>query len=161
MALNCSFVLNGMETSILSCAGVGNFPAFSGRMVGRNNPTSTNVSMTGALPTGRYFIVSRESGGRLGSLRMAALKYYYGAGREEWFSLYRDDGKINDDTFIEGVKRGNFRLHPIGPQALSEGCITMTALADFDYLRAALLNTSMIGVPGTSLRAHGIMKVTV
>jgi len=37
----------------------------------------------------------------------------------------------------------------------------MTALADFDYLRAALLNTSMIGVPGTSLRAHGIMKVTV
>lgn len=92
---------------------------------------------------------------------MAALKYYYGAGREEWFSLYRDDGKINDDTFIEGVKRGNFRLHPIGPQALSEGCITMTALADFYYLRAALLNTSMIGVPGTSLRAHGIMKVTV
>ncbi|PKE27656.1 hypothetical protein CWS43_25680 [Rahnella sp. AA] len=160
MPLTCSFVLNGMETSILSCAGVGNFPAFSGRFAGRNNPTLTNVAMSGALPVGRYYIVSRESGGRLGAVRMAALKYIYGAAREDWFSLYRDDGKINDETFIEGVKRGNFRLHPIGPLGLSEGCITMTSLAEFDYLRAALMATSMITIPGSSLKAHGIMKVS-
>lgn len=161
MAITCSYVLNGMETSILSCAGVGNFPAFSGQLVGRNNPTLTNIADLGPLPTGRYFIVSRVSGGRLGGLRNAVLKYGYGTDRDTWFGLYRDDGKINDETFIEGVKRGSFRLHPIGPKGLSEGCITMTSQSDFDYLRAALLGTSMIGIPGSSLKAHGTIRVSL
>lgn len=30
----------------------------------------------------------------------------------EWFGLYRDDGKIDDYTWINNVERGNFRLHP-------------------------------------------------
>ncbi|WP_421670688.1 tlde1 domain-containing protein [Rahnella sp. EDr1-12] len=68
---------------------------------------------------------------------------------------------MNDETFIEGVKRGSFRLHPIGPKGLSEGCITMTSQSDFDYLRTALLGTSMIGVPGSSLKAHGTIRVTL
>lgn len=161
MAITCTYVLNGMETSILSCAGVGNFPAFSGQMAGRNNPTLSSIADIGPLPTGRYFIVSRQSGGRLGAIREFGLKYGYGTDRNTWFALYRDDGKINDETFIEGVKRGNFRLHPIGPMGLSEGCITMTSHADFDYLRAALLGASMIGVPGTSLKAHGTIRVTL
>lgn len=161
MAITCSYVLNGMETSILNCAGVGNFPAFSGQLAGRNNSTLTCISEIGALPTGRYFIVSRQSGGRLGGLRNIGLKYIYGTDRESWFALYRDDGKINDETFIEGIKRGAFRLHPIGPRALSEGCITMTSQVDFDYLRTALLETSMIGVPGTSLKAHGTIRVSL
>ncbi|MDE8555645.1 DUF2778 domain-containing protein [Pantoea vagans] len=32
-----------------------------------------------------------------------------------WFGLFRDDGKIDDLTFVQGIRRGNFRLHPIGP----------------------------------------------
>lgn len=161
MAIVCSYVLNGMETSILCCAGVGNFPAFSGQRSGRNNPTLANVTDIGPLPTGRYFIVSRQSGGRLGPIREFGLNNWYGTDRSTWFGLYRDDGKINDETFIAGVRRGNFRLHPIGPRALSEGCVTMTSHSDFEYLRAELLNTSMIGVPGTSLRAHGTIRVTL
>ncbi|PKE29851.1 hypothetical protein CWS43_13980 [Rahnella sp. AA] len=159
MPIACSYVLNGMETSILSCTGVGNFPAFSGQRHGRNNPTLTHVGDIGPLPTGRYFVVSRVSGGRLGGLRNCILKYGYGTDRDTWFGLYRDDGKVNDETFIEGMKRGEFRLHPVGPKGLSEGCITMTSQVDFDYLRAALLSSTMITVPGSSLKAHGIIKV--
>lgn len=159
MAISCSYALNGMETSILCCTGVGNFPAFSGQFHGRNNPTLTTVKDIGPLPSGRYFIVSRLSGGRLGAVYDFGYKNVYGADRTVWFGLYRDDGKVNDETFIEGVRRGNFRLHPVGPRGLSEGCITMTSHTDFDYLRAALLGTSMIGVPGTSLKAHGIIRV--
>jgi hypothetical protein len=53
----------------------------------------------------------------------------------EWFALWRDDGGIDDYTWIEGVKRGNFRLHP---GTLSEGCITLPHDSDFATLRNAL-----------------------
>ena len=62
-------------------------------------------------------------------------------------------------TFIEGVRRGNFRLHPIGPRGLSEGCITLSHITDFDYLRNRLLKTSMINVPGSLLMAYGTIRV--
>lgn len=41
--------------------------------------------------------------------------------RSDWFSLYRDDGEIDDRTVIDNVKRENFRPHPVGPLGLSEG----------------------------------------
>ncbi|KMW71382.1 hypothetical protein TI10_21155 [Photorhabdus luminescens subsp. luminescens] len=159
MPITCTFTLNGMPTSILHCIGVGSFPAFSGQKYGRNNAYMTTVQDIGPLPKGRYFIVGRQSGGRLNAIRMWVLKNFYGTDRETWFALYRDDGKINDETFIEGVKRGNFRLHPIGPRGLSEGCVTLTQQTDFDYIRAALLKTTMIPIPGSSLKAYGTIKV--
>lgn len=50
----------------------------------------------------------------------AATKYS-GSDRSVWFALYRDDGNIDDWTFIDHVERGHFRLHPAGCMGISEG----------------------------------------
>lgn len=159
MPINCTFSLNGMPTSLLKCYGVGSFPAFSGQKQGINNASLTVVKNIGPIPQGRYYIVGRQSGGRLSELRDGLLRYGYGTNRKEWFALYRADGRIDDWTFIDGVKRGNFRLHPVGPMGLSEGCITLNHLPDFEYLRVQLLKTSMIPVPGSPLKAYGTIQV--
>ncbi|MFU0885012.1 DUF2778 domain-containing protein [Kluyvera sichuanensis] len=154
------FALNGLPSSILTVPGVGNFPAFSGQKYGRDNVTMAGRPDIGPIPPGRYFVVGRESGGRLGALRNYFLKNFYGTDRESWFALYKDDWQIDDSVFIDGIKRGSFRLHPIGPMGLSEGCITLLHPSDFDYLRAALLKTSMVPVPCTSFKAYGTITVT-
>lgn len=75
----------------------------------------------------------------------------------EWFALWRDDWGIDDYTWIESVKRGNFRLHP---GVLSEGCITLSHDSDFAMLRNALLRTQRIDVPCTKkLQAYGTIEV--
>lgn len=88
-----------MPTSLLTCSGVGRFPAFSGQRQGRNNASLTSVPDIGPIRLGTYYIIGRQSGGRLSSIREAALKYVYGTDRRQWFSLYRRDGKI-DDLYI-------------------------------------------------------------
>ena len=154
------FSLNGLQTSILTVPGVGNFPAFSGQKSGRNNSTLSSIVDIGPIPPGRYFIVGRHSGGRLGSIYDFYLKNFYGTDRSEWFALYGDDWQIDDSVFIETIKRGGFRLHPIGPRGLSEGCITLTHVSDFDYLRKALLKTTMIQVQSCSFKAYGTITVS-
>lgn len=154
------YALNGLPSSILSVPGVGNFPAFSGQLYGRNNVTMAGRKNIGPIPPGRYFVVDRKSGGRLGAITDFGLKNIYGTDRSSWFALYKDDWQIDDSMFIDGVKRGNFRLHPIGPRGLSEGCITLLHLSDFEYLREALLKTTMIPVPCTSFKAYGTITVT-
>ncbi|WP_335337263.1 DUF2778 domain-containing protein [Chania multitudinisentens] len=76
-----------------------------------------------------------------------------------WFALYRDDGTINDRTWINGIMRGQFRLHPVGRLGLSEGCITFYSPNEFSRLRAALLQTKTVKVPGTALQAYGTIEV--
>ena len=146
--------------TVLVCPGVGTFPAFSGNGIGRNNAEATDRINVGALPEGRYYIVDRASGGILAHLRDLFLKGIYGTDRNAWFALYRDDGKVDDITFIHGVRRGNFRLHPIGPRGLSEGCITLLQAQDYrrlaDYLHKRGAN---ILVPGSGLRAYGTIEV--
>ncbi|MGK3116306.1 tlde1 domain-containing protein [Candidatus Pantoea formicae] len=58
-------------------------------------------------------MVERPTGGRLGPFRERFLKEVYGTDRTTWFALYRDDGKIDDITFINGVRRGLFRCIPL------------------------------------------------
>lgn len=77
----------------------------------------------------------------------------------EWFALYAIDGKIDDETYCNQVKRGNFRLHPKGPRGISEGCITIEKLADFNYIRALLKSVAPAVIPGSDLKAYG--KVVV
>ncbi|WP_369797287.1 DUF2778 domain-containing protein [Enterobacter sp. BIDMC 29] len=89
-----------------------------------------------------------------------ALKNIYGTDRSKWFALYKDDWQIDDQVFVEGVRRGHFRLHPIGPRGLSEGCITLLHLSDFDYLYEAIMKTTMMPVPCTSFKAYGTITVT-
>ena len=115
MAVACTFKLNRKSTSQLVCPGVGSFPAFSGQKEGRDNPAMVSKADIGPLPLGRYYIVDRQSGGRLGWLRDWASRHY-SVDRNEWFALYRDDGVIDDATSVGGVSRGAFRLHPIGPR---------------------------------------------
>lgn len=148
-----------MPLSILQCKDIGNFPAFSGQKYGRNNDTMTSRQNIGPIPKGRYYILNRQSDGRMGFLYDIALRYGYGTDRDEWFALYRDDGNIDDFTFENGITRGRFRLHPVGPRGLSEGCITPSHIPDFNYLRAKILNTSMIIVPGTGMKAFGTVVV--
>lgn len=159
MSIECTFTLNGMPSSILHCKDVGNFPAYSGQKYGRNNETMTGRENIGPIPKGRYYILSRQSGGRMRLLYDLALRYGYGTNRDEWFALYRDDGRIDDYTFEKGIKRGQFRLHPSGPRGLSEGCITLNHIPDFNYLRAKLLSTSMIKIPGNNMSAFGTVRV--
>ncbi|MBN3804682.1 DUF2778 domain-containing protein [Paraburkholderia sp. Ac-20336] len=145
--------------STLSCAGVGNFSVFSGDKAGKDNPAYIAVPNVGLLPPGRYYIVDRGSGGIFTHLRDFFLQHLYGTDRSKWFGLYKDDGEIDDRTFVNGIARGNFRLHPRGPQNLSEGCITLDDPVGFERLRARLLATSRIAVPGGKGFAYGTVDV--
>lgn len=78
-------------------------------------------------------------------------------GNSDWFALWRDDRGIDDETWVEGVKRGNFRLHP---GTVSEGYIIIAHNSDFAMIRNALMNTSLVQVPCMrSLMARGWVEV--
>lgn len=80
--------------------------------------------------------------------------------RYEWFALYRDDGKIDDHTWVNNVKRGNFRLHPRGPLGVSLGCITLQHRTDFIAIRQALLYTPQVKLPN-GLMSYGTIEVVL
>lgn len=151
--VTCYFYLNGERFTDFFYDGVP-CRAFSGNGTYRNKPSSGAVPNNGAIPVGRYYIVDRQSGGTLGPLKD------FFTGRDEWFALYRDDGSVDDETFVNGVRRGEFRLHPIGPARTSLGCITLQFEREFDAMRRALLATAASTIPSTSTTTYGIVHVT-
>ncbi|APZ06581.1 hypothetical protein BWI95_16775 [Kosakonia cowanii JCM 10956 = DSM 18146] len=163
MALHGTFVLNGADYAPLTFSGIGTFMAFSGSGSNRNQAGCTNVPTVGPLPVGKYWIVDREQGG-IFSRSLAASKDLYnkmfrGAefGHSDWFALYYDDIGIDDWTWVKGVQRGNFRLHP---GVISEGCITLKNSSDFATLRKRLLETPLMDVPCMRyLKARGSIEV--
>ena len=159
MPISCQFALNNSQFSTFICAGIGAFAAFSGNGLGRDNPAAVDKPDIGPLPPGRYYIVDRESGGRMGSIRDFVLKHFYGTDRTTWFALYRSDDVIDDWTSINGIRRGNFRLHPIGPRRLSDGCIAIVSPSQFKMLYDRLKSTPTISIPGTAMRAYGTVDV--
>lgn len=157
--IHCTFRLNGNALSNLSCPGIGFFPAYSGYEGGhRNNPDSVNIPNEGPLPPGKYYIVSRPTGGLRTMVQDWAATKYSGSDRSVWFALYRDDGNIDDWTFIDHVERGHFRLHPAGYMGISEGCITLPSPSHFAVLREALSRTPTMQVTAT-LTAYGTVQV--
>ena len=70
----------------------------------------------------------------------------------------RDDGQIDDATFIGGVRRGMFRLHPLGPRRMSTGCIVLNKADDFSRLRKYLLSVPR-AVTKSGMRAYGVISV--
>ncbi|WP_240162656.1 tlde1 domain-containing protein [Paraburkholderia sp. Cy-641] len=48
-----------------------------------------------------------------------------------WFALYRNNVAIDDVTWINSVKRGQFRLHPADGQGVLLGCVTLHAIPIF------------------------------
>ncbi|MEW6347326.1 MAG: DUF2778 domain-containing protein [Pseudomonadota bacterium] len=154
MPITCTFTLNTRPMSMLVCPGIGGMPAFSGLGNAVDDPRAIAKADIGPLPQGTYYIVDRQSGGRLGWFwdRMP------GHNPTEWFALYRDDGVIDDETIINGVKRGNFRLHPKGALGISKGCITLARKGDFEKLRTLLHRQQTFSV-GAGIKAYGRVEV--
>jgi hypothetical protein len=153
-----TFTLNGKPVTYLEGSGM-RYPAYSGAGEDVNNPNAISHAMKGPLPPGRYYIIDRQSGGRIGSARDKAHDYWTHTTNHDWFALYSFDTN-SDTTFINNVKRGNFRLHPEGAQHLSEGCITLKSSSDFYGLRYRLKNTSLFcEIPGTRIRYYGTVLV--
>jgi hypothetical protein len=149
--LICRFRLNDLPMSALSL-GATSFPAFSGEGDHTNHAFSQCV-MGGPIPKGSYYIVGRQSGGRLGPLWDEIL------GTDSWFGLYADDLRIDDHAFCDGVRRGEFRLHPAVGSGRSVGCITLPFVADFMHLRAMFRSVKMIDIPCSDKRAYGKVNV--
>lgn len=159
MPATCFFTLNNRTVSSLFCPGLGSMPAFSGKAPYVNNPDATALIDNGPLPKGMYYIVNRQSGGRLGWLWDSLRDYASHANRGEWFALYRNDGVIDDFTIVNGIKRGNFRLHPNGLLGVSTGCIALVSKSQFDKLRRFLLAQPPKLIPGTNIRHYGTVLV--
>ncbi|WP_448569085.1 DUF2778 domain-containing protein [Thalassotalea ganghwensis] len=145
-----TYKLNFSNTSTLQCECGDSFSAFSGAEGAYNNSTLTDRKNYGPIPKGKYYIVRRESGGRLGGL------YDFFSGADSWFSLYRDDGKIDDFTKVNDVNRGQFRMHPGGRSA---GYITLSDKNEFEKLSKLLKNTETALIPGTDIVYYGTVKV--
>lgn len=148
----CTFELNGKPMSSLKM-GATSFPAFSGIGEHVNRRISACVPNQGPIPPGEYFILDRESGGRLGWL------YDLFDERRDWFALYANDEKIDDETWCNKIKRGEFRLHPKGVRGISRGCIVIDKVADFQFLSSILRNGQSELIPNTDIKAWG--KVVV
>lgn len=159
MAVNGKFYLNKADVAPLEFPGVGSFPAFSGMKKYINQPGCTYIKEFGAIPLGKYWIVDRPIGGIRTQFRESLSAVFGQNIRRDWFALYRNDSMIDDYTWIYGVKRGNFRLHPVGPNRESKGCISMYRSTDFSMIRNVLLSLPTTTIPGTDLLSYGTIEV--
>lgn len=72
--------------------------------------------------------------------------------------LWNQNG--GDTTFVQGVRRGSFRLHPKGQLGLSKGCITIVNPSEFDSLQRFIrVRPPELLVPGSTLKAYGTVEV--
>ncbi|WP_296246057.1 DUF2778 domain-containing protein [uncultured Enterobacter sp.] len=163
MALQGKMILNGADYAPFDLYGVGVFMAHSGLGANRNNASCGHVANTGPIPPGKYWIVDRREGNwftqKKEEIHDEANRIIgrNAFGKSDWFALWRDDWGIDDYTWVESVKRGNFRLHP---GSVSKGCITIANMSDFAMIHNALMNTSLIHVPCMrSLMARGWVEV--
>lgn len=152
MPLSLRFTLNSQDFSAVT-GSPGTYRAFSGKGAHRNNPHATALVDQGPIPPGSYHIIARQGGGLLGPLRDILLD------RSDWFALYRHDGQIDDQTFLGKVRRGEFRLHPLGPSGVSAGCVVLQQHSDFQALRAALLAAGSYRVRDAP--AYGVLDVVL
>lgn len=100
--------------------------------------------------------------GGIGSIERMAEKWMKTGNRYwQWFALCRQDGLIDDKTFVDGVQRGSFRLHPLRPDGtgVSDGCITFVSQADFERVRQSLQDSTMQPIPYSTLKAYGEINV--
>ncbi|MBB5497154.1 DUF2778 domain-containing protein [Paraburkholderia sp. MM5384-R2] len=164
MAYFGKFLVNNAPLSSLTINGIGTFDAYSSNGQYRNRGGCTMVPNNGPIPAGKYWIVPRPTGGVRSAVETwlkDEFNYYssHPTDHSEWFALYRDDGLIDDYTWINGVRRGNFRLHPAGGRGVSLGCITLPSRTDFLRIRNSLLHTMTIPAGNSGLRAYGTIEV--
>lgn len=151
--INAKFKLNGKDMSKFEFNG-GKFDAFSGMSKHKNKAEHICVVGSGPIPIGTYYIVDRESGGRLGKLKD------FWTGKDEWFALYKQDNNIDDIMFCNAVQRGQFRLHPKGVRGISEGCITINKRSDYATIRNQILSSAKFPIPSSEYLTYGIVVVS-
>lgn len=139
------------EKAALVIAGF-SFPAFSGDGEFRNRRTHMCLPDQGPIPVGTYYILDRQSGGRL--------SFVYDRIKTDWFALYAKDRVVDDERFCAGLLRGQFRLHAKGPNGRSKGCVTLERASDFALLRQLLKTTKTEVIPGTSFVSYGVVQVS-
>jgi hypothetical protein len=155
----CTYDLNGKPSSQLVCDGV-TYEAFSGNMAAYvNKARYQDVPNNGPLPLGRYYLLDRATGGRLGWFYQSLEKRFSNIDHSEWFSLYRDDDQVDDQTTINNIRRGEFRIHPVGPLRISKGCVTLTSHIAFDELKRYVRNKKGEILPGKGFRYYGVLHV--
>jgi len=159
MPIRCFFTLNGKTISTLHCSGYGTVGAFSGHGHGRDNPVEVATPNIGPIPPGTYYIVDRQSGGSMGWVYdTAGPLLNLTTDRHNWFALLNP--ATGDTTMINGVRRGQFRLHPDGPHGLSEGCIAVFNPAEFELLQRFIRKSPPhVPVPRSTLMAYGTLEV--
>ncbi|WP_235425228.1 DUF2778 domain-containing protein [Dickeya undicola] len=148
--------------AILHVYGLGKFDVLSGRGSYINNPNCTNIPDQGPIPVGQYYIVDRPPSTFGNKIRNFGADLWFGTNHNEWFGLYNSK-TLNDHATTNGVRRGNFRLHPLRPDGSGEswGCITFFKVNDFIVVRNALLKTRKIKVSASKngLMAYGRIDV--
>jgi len=159
MPATCFFRLNGKRLSTLDCLDLGSVLAFSGNGRYINNPESTAVPKDGPIPMGKYYIVARQSGGRHSHEIETIEDTVSGTRRADWFALYTTTPPAGDSLIVNGVRRANFRLHPVGYFGISEGCITLPNVDNFYVLRNWLLKQKTEKIPGTNIDYYGTVTV--
>ncbi|PRY08731.1 DUF2778 domain-containing protein [Paraburkholderia sp. BL25I1N1] len=159
MPVKCTFVLNGQVDSVLSCDGTASVTAFSGTGRGLDNPADTAIPNVGPLPKGIYYLVDRQPGGLIGPLRdLWSARGVGSTDKQKWFTLWNPVS--GDTTNIDGVERGNFRLHPMGSLQLSHGCITVKNPYEFERLQIYIRSRGRtLPVPRTTMKAYGTVEV--
>ncbi|GKW26925.1 DUF2778 domain-containing protein [Pectobacterium brasiliense] len=163
MPIHGRFIVNNADFSPLIMYGLGTFLAYSGNRVYRNQAGCIGIPDNGPIPDGLYHIVDRPTGGWKGMVRTDLHDFYSWPTstpviKYEWFALYRDDGVIDDYTWVNGIKRGNFRLHPPGPLGISLGCITLQHRTDFLAIRRTLVSTRKTKL-ANGLMSYGTIEV--
>lgn len=152
--------LNDQSRTTLHCDDCGksgmDFVVFSGRGNCVNDPSCVADANVGPIPPGTYYIVQHGTG-TMGWLWDDLRPWFGWAPRGTWFELWSTDTS-SDNMTIDGVSRGQFRLHPIGPLGLSEGCVVVCDR--FSVLSQQLLSTPMGTVPGSNTEYYGKLTVT-
>jgi len=144
----------------LQCPGIGKFEVFSGDMPFTNRPECSFIDHS-AIPNGKYWIVDRPRGPWKSRTLTWAEDFATGNEHSTWFALYRADGSIDDQTFISGVRRSHFRIHPLRPDGsgTSWGCITFFRSSEFMFFRNSLLRVQKFRINNTNLLSYGSVTV--
>ncbi len=146
----------------LDCYGVGSFDVLSGIDRYINNPNCSDIEKA-AIPPGTYWIVDRPEGSLINRARaeLIDMAHMYRNHHSEWFGLYSAQ-TMSDHVFVNGIKRGCFRLHPLNTDGsgVSWGCITFYHFTEFQFFRRSLLRRNKVVVPGgRGLMAYGRIDV--
>ncbi|UDJ86336.1 DUF2778 domain-containing protein [Erwinia amylovora] len=148
--------------AVLTVYGIGTFSVLSGREKFINNVNCSYVTDYGSIPVGDYWIVKMPSSGLANTILREIKDMVNHTNHDEWFGLFSAQ-TVSDSVFVNGVKRGQFRLHPLRPDGSGEswGCITFFKVSDFQQVRRALLRTQQVRVPGSRAGMMAYGKVSV